>query len=60
MAKLYYQSDCQREYLVDKTVAIIGFGSQGRAHALNLRIPVTMLSSACTKARVPGRRQGRS
>ncbi|MGI5919340.1 MAG: ketol-acid reductoisomerase [Christensenellales bacterium] len=37
MAKLYYQSDCQREYLVDKTVAIIGFGSQGHAHALNLK-----------------------
>ena len=37
MAKLYYQSDCQREYLADKTVAIIGFGSQGHAHALNLK-----------------------
>jgi ketol-acid reductoisomerase len=37
VAKLYYQSDCQREYLVDKTVAIIGFGSQGHAHALNLK-----------------------
>jgi len=37
VAKLYYQSDCQREYLADKTVAIIGFGSQGHAHALNLK-----------------------
>lgn len=37
MAKLYYQSDCNKEYLVGKTVAIIGYGSQGHAHALNLR-----------------------
>ncbi len=37
MAKLYYQADCQAEYLADKTVAIIGFGSQGHAHALNLK-----------------------
>ena len=36
MAKLYYQSDCNREYLQDKTIAIIGYGSQGHAHALNL------------------------
>ena len=37
MAKLYYQADCQREYLADKTIAIIGYGSQGHAHALNLK-----------------------
>ena len=36
MAKLYYQSDCDKAYLKDKTIAIIGFGSQGHAHALNL------------------------
>ncbi|MCC8022946.1 MAG: ketol-acid reductoisomerase [Clostridiales bacterium] len=36
MAKIYYQSDCNLAVLEDKTVAIIGFGSQGHAHALNL------------------------
>ena len=36
MAKLYYQQDCKQENLKGKTVAIIGYGSQGHAHALNL------------------------
>lgn len=36
MAKLYYQNDCDLGYLKDKKVAIIGYGSQGHAHALNL------------------------
>ena len=37
MAKIYYQSDCDIDNLKDKTVAVIGYGSQGHAHALNLR-----------------------
>jgi len=37
MAKLYYQEDCKLELLKEKTVAIVGYGSQGRAHALNLK-----------------------
>lgn len=36
MAKMYYESDCNLGLLKDKTVAIIGYGSQGHAHALNL------------------------
>lgn len=36
MAKLYYKEDCKREKLADKKIAIIGYGSQGHAHALNL------------------------
>lgn len=36
MSKIYYQSDCDLGLLKDKTVAIIGYGSQGHAHALNL------------------------
>ncbi|NLY47888.1 MAG: ketol-acid reductoisomerase [Clostridiales bacterium] len=37
MAKIYYQQDCNLSLLDGKTVAIIGYGSQGHAHALNLR-----------------------
>ena len=34
--KIYYQDDCNLGVLNGKTVAIIGYGSQGHAHALNL------------------------
>ncbi len=37
MAKIYYQGDCNLALLDGKTVAIIGYGSQGHAHALNLK-----------------------
>jgi ketol-acid reductoisomerase len=37
MAKVYYEKDGDLKYLVGKTIAIIGYGSQGHAHALNLR-----------------------
>jgi len=36
MAKIYYDQDVKKEYLKGKTVAIIGYGSQGRGQALNL------------------------
>ena len=36
MARLYYDADANLDLLVGKTVAIIGYGSQGHAHALNL------------------------
>ncbi len=35
--KIYYQQDCDLNKLNGKTVAIIGYGSQGHAHALNLK-----------------------
>jgi ketol-acid reductoisomerase len=37
MSKLYYDHDVQWDVIQDKTVAIIGYGSQGHAHALNLK-----------------------
>lgn len=36
MAKMYYENDCNLEVLSGRKVAIIGYGSQGHAHALNL------------------------
>jgi len=36
MIKKYYDSDCSLELLDGKTVAVIGYGSQGHAHAQNL------------------------
>lgn len=37
MAKIYYEKDANLKHIKKKTVAIIGYGSQGHAHALNLR-----------------------
>ena len=37
MARIFYQQDCDLQRLSGKTVAIIGYGSQGHAHALNLK-----------------------
>ena len=36
-AKIFYQADCDLSLLDGKTIAIIGYGSQGHAHALNLK-----------------------
>jgi len=37
MAKIYYQQDCNLALLKGKTIAVIGYGSQGHAHALNAK-----------------------
>lgn len=37
MAKVLYEKDIQKEVLQGKKIAVIGYGSQGHAHALNLR-----------------------
>ena len=37
MVKMYYDKDANWEMLNGKTIAIIGYGSQGHAHALNLK-----------------------
>ncbi len=37
MARMYYDSDANLDLLAGKTIAIIGYGSQGHAHALNLK-----------------------
>src|SRR5258708_19414198 len=37
MAKIFYDKDCDLSLVQKKKVAIIGYGSQGHAHALNLK-----------------------
>ena len=37
MAVIYYESDANPKLIINKKVAVIGYGSQGRAHALNLK-----------------------
>ncbi len=60
--KVYYDSDADSELIKDSKVAIIGYGSQGHAHALNLRdsgvkevcIALKEGSSSITKAENAG------
>ncbi len=37
MSRIYYQEDCNLANLEGKTIAVIGYGSQGHAHALNAK-----------------------
>ncbi|HYF92648.1 MAG TPA: ketol-acid reductoisomerase [Symbiobacteriaceae bacterium] len=37
MVQMYYESDADLKYLAGKKIAVIGYGSQGHAHALNLK-----------------------
>ncbi|MEE3717365.1 ketol-acid reductoisomerase [Tumidithrix elongata RA019] len=37
MARMYYDTDANLDFLANKKIAIIGYGSQGHAHALNLK-----------------------
>ncbi len=35
--RVYYDRDCDINLIKDKKVAVVGYGSQGHAHALNMR-----------------------
>ncbi|HYX79657.1 MAG TPA: NAD(P)-binding domain-containing protein, partial [Actinomycetota bacterium] len=37
MATIYYEKDADRSALEGQKIAVLGFGSQGHAHALNLK-----------------------
>jgi ketol-acid reductoisomerase len=37
MATIYYEKDTDPGVLVDQKIAVLGFGSQGHAHAQNIR-----------------------
>ncbi|MGD1011558.1 MAG: ketol-acid reductoisomerase [Acidimicrobiales bacterium] len=63
MAKLYYEKDADRELVRARKVAVIGYGSQGHAHALNLhdsgvdvRVGLRPGSSSRAKAEAAGLR----
>ena len=60
-AKMYYEADCDVNIIKGRKVAIIGYGSQGHAHALNLKesgVPVVVGlregSSSAAKAEAAG------
>ena len=60
-AKIFTDKDVNLGPLLDKTCAIIGYGAQGRAQALNLRdsgIPVVVGLPAKSRSRVTARRDG--
>ena len=61
MSKIYYQQDCDIQKLDGKKVAIIGYGSQGHAHALNLKdsgvdvvVGLYEVSKSAAKAKAQG------
>ncbi len=61
MAKMYYETDCDLNLLKGKKVAIIGYGSQGHAHAQNLKesgvdvvVGLRPGSKSCQKAEEAG------
>ena len=37
MATMYYENDADMSLIQDSTIGVIGYGSQGHAHALNLK-----------------------
>ena len=63
MANIYYEKDADRSVIADRKVAILGYGSQGHAHALNLkesgidvRVGLRDGSSSAAKAEAAGLR----
>ena len=58
---MYYDQDCDLNLLKGKKIAVIGYGSQGHAHALNLQesgcdvvVGLRSTSASCAKAEAAG------
>ncbi|HEY5907013.1 MAG TPA: ketol-acid reductoisomerase [Vicinamibacteria bacterium] len=61
MAKIYYDKDADLQNLAGKTVAIVGYGSQGHAHALNLKdngVNVVVGLPAASRSRAKAEAEG--
>ena len=50
--EVYYDKDANLEILQNKVIAVIGYGSQGHAHANNLKDSALRSSLDCEKARL--------
>lgn len=53
---VFYDKDCDLSLIKGKKVTVLGYGSQGHAHALNLHDPALTLRLACAKTALPGAR----
>ena len=58
--RVYYDRDCDINLIKDKTIGIVGYGSQGHAHALNLRdsgaknVIVALRDGSASRAKAEG------
>jgi ketol-acid reductoisomerase len=58
--RVYYDSDCDLKLIQDKKIAIVGYGSQGHAHAQNLRdsgvkdVAIALRPGSATAAKAEG------
>ena len=58
MAKLFYDDDADLSIIQGRKVAVIGYGSQGHAHALRCATPASTSASVCTRAPRTGQGRG--
>lgn len=61
MVEMFYDKDCDKKFLEGKRIAVIGYGSQGHAHALNLKesgfdvvVGLRTTSASCAVAKEAG------
>ena len=57
--RVYYDRDADLARILDKKVAVVGYGSQGRAHALNLKDSGVRAGGGGAAARLGDGQEGR-